>query len=125
MNIKNLAYYQKQLLSLQKRLRNDVVQMAGEALDDHPAAVNSEPTHRTESGIVTFDQEFTLRLVRNEDGLLDQISDALTRIKKGVYGVCAECKTKIPKARLHAIPYAIHCVQCASQLQSPKVHLPR
>lgn len=125
MNTKNLTYYRKRLLTLRRRLRDDVVQMASVALEDTSAAVNGErsmaPPHMADSGTYTFDREFTLRLVSNEDGMLDQIKNALNRLKNGLYGVCAECKKKIPKARLCAIPYVRHCVKCASQLESHSV----
>lgn len=122
MNTKKLTYYRERLLALRRRLRDDVVHMAGVALEDTSAAVNGEmsmaPTHMADSGTDTRDREFTLRLVRNEDGMLEQIQSALNRMKNGLYGVCAECKMKIPEARLRAIPYAIRCVQCASQFES-------
>ena len=126
MNTKNLKYYREQLLSLRSRIRDDVVQMAGVALEETSAAVNGEmsmaPIHMAESGTDTFNREFTLRLARNEDGMLEKIQEALKRMKNGLYGVCAECKTKIPQARLSAIPYAIHCVKCASYLESHSAH---
>ena len=40
------------------------------------------------------------------------IDSALTRIKQGKYGLCTKCNTKIPQARLEAIPYALMCVEC-------------
>ena len=125
MNTKNMKYYRERLLALRKRLRDDVVQMAGVALEETSAAVNGEmsmvPTHMADSGTDTFDQEFMLQLVRNEDGMLEQIGDALKRMKNGLYGVCAECKRNIPQTRLYAIPYTVHCVKCASQLESHSV----
>ena len=126
MTPKNLKYYREQLLTLRRRLRDDVVQMAGVALEETSAAVNGEMsmalTHLPGSGTDTFDREFALQLVRHEDAMLEQIEGALKRMRNGQYGVCAECKTKIPQARLCAIPYAIHCVKCASQLESHAVH---
>lgn len=40
----------------------------------------------------------------------NNIKDALTRIKKGAYGLCSECGEKIPVARLEANPAAATCV---------------
>ena len=36
-------------------------------------------------------------------------------LEDGSFGLCEECGTRIPNPRLHAIPYAALCVQCASQ----------
>lgn len=42
------------------------------------------------------------------------IDSALTRIEQGKYGMCMKCGKKIPKERLHAIPYALMCIECQS-----------
>ena len=46
---------------------------------------------------------------------LDQINNALERIKKGTYGICLVCKREIPRERLEAIPYAFMCINCKSR----------
>lgn len=43
---------------------------------------------------------------------LRAISEALERIKKGTYGKCANCKSKIPRKRLEAYPEAKLCLTC-------------
>ena len=126
MNTKILKHYQERLIALRRRLRDDVGQMEDAALVETSAAVIGDmsmaSTHMADSGTDTFDREFTLQLVRNEDGMLEHVKEALKRMKNGLYGVCAGCKTKIPQARLSAIPYAIHCVKCASHLESHSAH---
>jgi len=62
-----------------------------------------------------FDQEFTLSLLGGEEDALDQIEAAIERIEDGSYGQCNTCGVKISKSRLEAIPYAAHCIKCASQ----------
>lgn len=125
MNTKNLKYYRELLLTLRRRLRDEVVQMEGIELEETSAAVKGNismaPPHTADGGKDTFDREFTLRLVKNEEGLLEQIDNALKQMKIGLYGECAECKAKIPQVRLSAIPYAIHCIKCASRLETHSV----
>lgn len=41
------------------------------------------------------------------------IQNALIRIEKGQYGVCAECGQNIKAERLKAIPYTLVCKDCA------------
>ena len=48
---------------------------------------------------------------------LNRVEHAIELNRKGKYGFCEECGTKIPKVRLEAIPYATHCVKCASKLE--------
>lgn len=45
---------------------------------------------------------------------LGKIEAALTRIDKGTYGICVECEEPIAPARLKAVPFASHCIECAN-----------
>jgi DnaK suppressor protein len=111
--------YKEQLLQLRARLRGDVTQMADATLRKNRTESNGDlssmPIHMADMGTDNFEQEFTLSLMQSEEGTLDQIESALERIEDGTYGECEECGTRIPKARLGAIPYATLCVKCASQ----------
>lgn len=46
---------------------------------------------------------------------LQDIDEALVRIKEGRYGYCAKCGKEIPQARLSLIPEAKFCVDCESK----------
>ena len=48
---------------------------------------------------------------------LQQINNALDRIKQGRYGLCLQCGSEIRKERLEAIPYAFMCIGCASEAE--------
>ena len=112
-----MKVYKERLLALRARLRGDVSQMAEAALRknrmDGGGEISSMPIHMADLGSDNFEQEFTLSLLENEEGTLDLIELALERIEDGTYGDCDECGSKIPKARLNALPYAPHCVKCA------------
>ncbi|MCR4734554.1 MAG: TraR/DksA family transcriptional regulator [Treponema sp.] len=45
---------------------------------------------------------------------LQQIDNALDRIKQGKYGRCVKCGKEIPAERLEVLPFALMCVNCAS-----------
>jgi RNA polymerase-binding transcription factor DksA len=68
-------------------------------------------------GSDTFEQDNTLRLMDNEEVVLEQIESALERIENGIYGNCIECEGRIPKMRLNVIPYTPLCVKCANNLE--------
>jgi len=117
----DLSEYRELLLSLRARVRGDVEQMTSEALDRNGEGTESKsPTHLAELGTETYEQDFALRRVENEQELLDEIDQALARIENGTYGLCLSCvesgistaKAQIPKARLRVIPYARNCVEC-------------
>ena len=48
---------------------------------------------------------------------LQQINNALDRIKQGRYGFCLECGAEISQPRLEALPYASLCIDCASEFE--------
>ena len=112
-----MKVYKERLLALRARLRGDVSHMADAALGstrgEAAGDLSSMPIHMADLGSDNFEQEFTLSLLENEEGTLDLIELALERIEDGTYGDCDECGSKIPKARLNALPYAPHCVKCA------------
>lgn len=56
-----------------------------------------------------------LSLQKNIRNLIKDVKRALSKIDKGKYGVCEECKGPIEQGRLKAYPAAYICVTCASQ----------
>lgn len=43
---------------------------------------------------------------------LRQIEEALRRLEKGEYGICANCEEEIGAKRLRALPWAQLCLKC-------------
>lgn len=113
--------FKEQLLMIRARLRGDVSAMADGALrktrTEGNGDLSSMPIHMADVGSDNFEQEFTLALMETEEDTLGQVESALERLEDGAYGMCVECGCKIPKARLNAIPYASHCIRCASQVE--------
>ncbi|MCX8064249.1 MAG: TraR/DksA C4-type zinc finger protein [Candidatus Hydrogenedentes bacterium] len=70
-----------------------------------------------ETGTEAFDIEIALSIASNEFQQLQEIEEALKRIKNGTYGICEMCKKAIPKKRLEIIPYARFCVVCQSEYE--------
>ncbi|MEM6799569.1 MAG: TraR/DksA family transcriptional regulator [Planctomycetota bacterium] len=56
--------------------------------------------------------EISSQLAEVESRELAQIEQALESIRKGTYGLCEVCGSKIPMARLNALPYATMCIEC-------------
>src|SRR4051794_41476193 len=116
-----LESFRQALLALRPRLRGDVSHLADEALKarggEASGSLSNAPLHMADLGTDNFEQEFTLSLLQNQEQALEEIADALERIREGAYGRCEECASPIPKARLQALPYTRHCVACARKLQ--------
>lgn len=43
---------------------------------------------------------------------LPAVISALERMEQGTYGICVNCHTEIPQARLASIPAAARCIDC-------------
>ena len=119
MSTAELASYRGKLLALRGRLAGDVSSLADEALnskDEASGNLSHVPIHMADLG--TYERELTLCLLENEVQTLEEIAAALGRIEQGTFGHCEGCRTAIPKDRLHALPYARYCVECARGLQA-------
>ena len=110
------------LLGLRSRLRGDVSALADAALrktrSEASGDLSSMPIHMADVGSDAFEQEFTLSLMEHDGSALEMIEAALVRIEDGLYGVCVECESKIPKTRLQVLPHTPHCVKCAEKVPS-------
>jgi RNA polymerase-binding transcription factor DksA len=117
----NHEAYRKNLLDLRDRINTDVSHLAGEALrqDERGAggSTSAMPIHMADAGTDAFEQENTLNLLANQEQVLEEIGAALDRLKEGTFGLCEECETEIPPARLEVLPYARYCVPCAEKLE--------
>jgi DnaK suppressor protein len=72
--------------------------------DPADAGTTLSETDRTEAALAAVESQRRL------------VMDALVRIDRGVYGVCADCGKRIPEGRLDARPEAVRCVGCQSKL---------
>jgi RNA polymerase-binding transcription factor DksA len=111
-----LEGFRQQLVKLRERLNGDVSSLTEEALGQANAAggnLSNMPIHMADLGSDNFEQENTLNLLANEQQQLEEIRDALERLRQGTFGRCENCETAIPKARLKELPYARFCVACA------------
>ena len=63
------------------------------------------------------------RLDDHERAEIDSIARALERIDRGEYGICEDCRERIPLARLEAVPTTDLCIRCA-ELREAQVKKP-
>lgn len=62
--------------------------------------------------------EISSQLAAAESRELASIESALKRMRDGTYGSCENCGDKIPAARLQALPYAPHCINCQRESET-------
>jgi RNA polymerase-binding transcription factor DksA len=96
-------------------LQGDVKTLEDEACKkgaDAAGDLSTLPMHLADLGTDSHEQDISLGLMENESDEIAEIQEAFERIKDGSFGLCENCRKKIPKERLRAIPYTRLCVSC-------------
>ncbi len=75
---------------------------------------NMDPKDLVDVAAEGIDRKTLEALGAQETRRLNLVESALARISSGHYGVCMKCGSRIPVARLEAIPYALLCIGCQS-----------
>jgi RNA polymerase-binding transcription factor DksA len=98
--------YYKLLIELRNHVTGQVDQHAEETLKRSAKEDSGDlSSYGTDGGTDSFDRDFALSLVANEQEALAEIEAALQRIKAGTYGVCEHTQQPINKERLIAVPF--------------------
>jgi RNA polymerase-binding transcription factor DksA len=109
--------YRQTLVRQGHRLNGNVARLSNEALrtsgGEASGNLSNTPVHLADLGSDAFEGEMTLDLLETEGRLQQEIAAALVRIEHGTFGKCENCKCKIPRGRLEAVPYTRFCVTCA------------
>jgi RNA polymerase-binding protein DksA len=64
-----------------------------------------------EDGADTAEKESMSQLAARQQKFINNLENALIRIKNGTYGVCIDTGKLIPKERLRAVPHTMHCIE--------------
>ncbi|HLS88775.1 MAG TPA: TraR/DksA C4-type zinc finger protein [Sphingobacteriaceae bacterium] len=111
--------FARRLLALQRQLQGQLQQLRaahretslGEGLqelstyDNHPADIGTE----------LFQRSRELGALDLLAGRLDQVEEALARVRAGLYGTCSNCGRPIGRERLAAVPETVLCIDCARE----------
>ena len=68
-----------------------------------------------EDGADTAEKESLNQLASRQLKFIQQLENALIRIKNGTYGVCIATGKLIPKERLRAVPHTQHTIEAKNQ----------
>ncbi|MBN1622103.1 MAG: TraR/DksA family transcriptional regulator [Endomicrobiales bacterium] len=108
---------QNDLKKLRKMLmekRDDLLQVVRSKKEDlREAEIGDE----IDSASETAEKEMLFELTDNEKTILDAVEASLRKIEKGTYGKCEACGSKIPFARIEAIPWVRYCIDCQSKAE--------
>ena len=62
-------------------------------------------------------RDIAFAINEHETAELLAIDASLLRIKEGVYGLCVDCGTHIPSARMDAAPHTLRCLACQTTFE--------
>jgi DnaK suppressor protein len=114
-----LEAYRQQLFTLGRRLKEDVADLAHEALQQTGGAtsgnLSNTPVHLADLGSDHYEQEVALSLLENREQMLEEVAVALRRVEQGTFGRCEACGKEISKERLRAVPFTRLCIHCARE----------
>ncbi len=64
-----------------------------------------------EDGADSLEKENLNQLAARQQKFIQQLENALIRIKNGTYGVCVDTGKLIPRERLRAVPHTLHSIE--------------
>ena len=116
LNAKQLRDYRDSLMKYRARLLIDLGAIEKEALDAN-ADSSHMPIHMADVGSDAYDQDLKLGMAASERTRINDIEEALVRIRKKTYGVCHLTGSAIPEARLRAKPWAKYTREAAEKIE--------
>ena len=73
-----------------------------------------------DAGTDTFDRDFALSLVSNEQEALSEVEAAIKRVHAGTYGICELTGKPISRDRLLAVPFTRYSAEAQKELEKTK-----
>lgn len=116
-----LRRYYHLLMAMREAIQKGLAFHSEEALKkngkDDAGDLSGYSQHLADAGSDTADRDFALSLISNEQEALKEISDAIVRMKKNIYGICEITNKPIPHARLMAVPFTRYSLEGQKELE--------
>ncbi|MCL4692174.1 MAG: TraR/DksA C4-type zinc finger protein [Candidatus Hydrogenedentes bacterium] len=117
MNKRDAKKFEKLLYAERDRLVSGIQRLEEETLYQPASDQTADVSSYAEVGTDNFERETALSIASGESALLQDVSDALRRIKDGKYGDCEGCEQEIPRKRLEVFPSARYCIECQTKIE--------
>jgi len=108
-----LKEFEALILQKLERANNEFKILKG-ALNRNSDEGTEDTTYNTkvlEDGAETAEKESLGQLAARQQKFINNLDNALIRIKNGTYGVCRETGKLISKERLRAVPHTTLCIE--------------
>ncbi len=117
MNKREMKKFEKLLVDERQRLSGSIRNIEEASRHNNARDASNDLLSYAEAGTDSFEMETALNIASSESDRINDIDDALQRIKDGNYGTCEGCESSIPKKRLEVFPSARFCVDCQEEFE--------
>ena len=117
MNKRDMKKFEKLLFAERDKLSVGIRKFEEDTLYQPASDNTADFSSYAEVGTDNFDRETALNIASGEAERLQEVAEALERIKGGNYGTCEGCEADIPRKRLEVFPAARYCIECQSKLE--------
>ncbi|MDR7511176.1 MAG: TraR/DksA C4-type zinc finger protein [Armatimonadota bacterium] len=106
--------FRRLLLDERRRLAGEIAVLAVRAAraGDAPAPGGGDDDALADAAAETIERDRDSAVETSLRTIMEEIDQALRRLRTGTYGTCVRCGYPINPHRLRAIPYATLCVAC-------------
>ena len=112
--------YYKLLLELRQHVSEELDLHTSDTLQHTANEDAGDLTIEADAGTDAFDRDFALSLVSSEQDALNEVEEAILRIKDGTYGICEVTGDSIGKERLTAVPFARFSIEGQAEFEKNK-----
>ena len=112
---KDLKHLEERLIEERKKLLGQLGYLEktlNRTQRDSAGDLSAYSFHMADMGTDAMEREKAFLFASSEGKLLYEVDQALRRLYRNEFGVCAVCGKDIGKARLEAIPHVTLCVTC-------------
>ena len=107
----------KMLISKRQEIIKEIEGSLGQSLTEDQQRRLESARDVGDQALMDLERELGISLMEMRNRRRQSIDEALTRLREGSYGMCAECAIEISEKRLQVVPFAKLCVECQSRAE--------
>ena len=108
---------QKMLMSKRQEIIKEIEDSLGQSLTEDQQRRLESARDVGDQALMDLERELGISLMEMRNRRRQSIDEALTRLRDGTYGMCAECGVEVSEKRLQVVPFAKLCVECQSRTE--------
>ena len=109
--------YKHRLVVERDALLEQIDAQRGGPISRADAASDALDKSEDDNAQIQTGRDIAFAINEHETAELLAIDASLLRIKEGVYGLCVDCGTHIPAARMDAAPHTLRCLACQTTFE--------